>query len=100
MATEKTKPETVEVEKEQLEQLIAVNKQLAQSNANYKKDLATIISGFGEVAGMFSGKGLSMGTLTKVLQNKDKLAATMAPAFAVIQKYTTPETPKVNSENE
>jgi hypothetical protein len=94
---EEKKPEIVEVEKAQLDMLIAVNKSLATENTELKADLGIIISGFGDVAGMFAGKGLSMGTLTTILQKKDKLAATMAPAFEVIQKYTVSnESPEVD----
>lgn len=70
--------------------LIEQKAELHEQNEVYKKDLRTIVECLVQLQPLVGNGGFNPAAIMKLMQNKDKLAAGLAPMFEVIGKYTTP----------
>ena len=80
-------PGMVQIPEGQYQQLTDLLQQYMAANAELKTDIATILQGFGKIAGIFGGKTPNPMDVVKMLSNPTKLMETMGPTIAVMAKY-------------
>jgi len=70
--------------------LIQQKKDLRAKNDEYKADIGTMVNCFVQLGPLVGSGGFNPSSLMKLMQNKDKLLAAIAPMAQVVDKYTAP----------